>query len=509
MLIRAQEMARYVADGVLDAGPDRAGLDRRARGRRAAATRGVTALADLVYAKQSFGKVRWVLAVPEDSRYQTAAGSRGGDDRHRAGARDAGLLRAARRERQRRVLVGRHRSQAAGARRRDRRSHRDRARRCAPTGCASSTPCSSRTRSSSPTRARSTDEWKRDEAREHRAAAEGGDRGAGPRRDHAERAPRRSRRGARAAAGAAAADDLAAQRRRVGRGQHDHRGAHGARSDPAAQGARARRASSSTRSTRSCCDDAAPILRCDRADHRRAAAGGDRRAARPRRRARRGGRAAGRAHRRAACGATATARCWPYARRFDRLTGPIEVAGRRDARRGAPGAARGPARRSRRRPRHIRRVAGGRCRAAGRSSRCAGVRIAQRVTPLDRVGCYVPGGRYPLPSSLLMTAIPARVAGVREVVAVCPRPDATVMCAALEAGVTRLFRLGGAHAIAALAYGTATDSARRQDRRSRQRLRRGRQGAGVGRLRDRLLCRPERDRGRLGDRTARPGSPRI
>jgi histidinol dehydrogenase len=84
------------------------------------------------------------------------------------------------------------------------------------------------------------------------------------------------------------------------------------------------------------------------------------------------------------------------------------------------------------------------------------VSIEQRVTPLDRVGCYVPGGRYPLPSSLLMTAIPASVAGVREIIAVCPKPDATVMAAALEAGVTRLLRLGGAHAIAALAYGTAT-----------------------------------------------------
>ena len=83
-----------------------------------------------------------------------------------------------------------------------------------------------------------------------------------------------------------------------------------------------------------------------------------------------------------------------------------------------------------------------------------GVRITQRVTPLDRVGCYVPGGRYPLPSSLLMTAIPAIVAGVREVIAVCPRPDATVMFAAREAGVSRLFRIGGAHAVAALAYGT-------------------------------------------------------
>ena len=85
-----------------------------------------------------------------------------------------------------------------------------------------------------------------------------------------------------------------------------------------------------------------------------------------------------------------------------------------------------------------------------------GVSVEQRVEPLARVGCYVPGGRFPLPSSLLMTAIPARVAGVREVIAVCPRPEPAVMAAALEAGVTRLFRIGGAHAIAALAYGTGT-----------------------------------------------------
>jgi histidinol dehydrogenase len=83
-----------------------------------------------------------------------------------------------------------------------------------------------------------------------------------------------------------------------------------------------------------------------------------------------------------------------------------------------------------------------------------GVLVEQRVEPLARVGCYVPGGRFPLPSSLLMTAVPARVAGVPEVIAVCPRPEASVMAAALEAGVTRLFRIGGAHAVAALAYGT-------------------------------------------------------
>ena len=84
-----------------------------------------------------------------------------------------------------------------------------------------------------------------------------------------------------------------------------------------------------------------------------------------------------------------------------------------------------------------------------------GVSVEQRVEPLARVGCYVPGGRFPLPSSLLMTAVPARVAGVREIIAVCPRPEPPVMAAALEAGVTRLFRIGGAQAIGALAFGTA------------------------------------------------------
>jgi histidinol dehydrogenase len=85
-----------------------------------------------------------------------------------------------------------------------------------------------------------------------------------------------------------------------------------------------------------------------------------------------------------------------------------------------------------------------------------GLTVTERVVPLDRVGCYVPAGRYPLPSSLLMTAIPARVAGVSEIVVACPKPDAVVMAAALEAGATRVFRIGGAHAVAALAYGTAT-----------------------------------------------------
>ena len=144
-----------------------------------------------------------------------------------------------------------------------------------------------------------------------------------------------------------------------------------------------------------------------------------------------------------------------FARRFDRLGEPLEVAaseidaGIRDTPRDVRAAIRLAAR-------HIRRVARRQVPRGWSVSPVPGVRIEQRVTPLDRVGCYVPGGRYPLPSSLLMTAIPARVAGVREVIAVCPRPDATVLCAAREAGVDRLFRIGGAQAIAALAYGTAT-----------------------------------------------------
>jgi histidinol dehydrogenase len=84
-----------------------------------------------------------------------------------------------------------------------------------------------------------------------------------------------------------------------------------------------------------------------------------------------------------------------------------------------------------------------------------GVRIELRVSPLARVGCYVPGGRHPLISSLLMTAIPARVAGVREIVVACPRPVPAVLLAARIAGVRQVICAGGAQAIAALAYGTA------------------------------------------------------
>jgi histidinol dehydrogenase len=86
----------------------------------------------------------------------------------------------------------------------------------------------------------------------------------------------------------------------------------------------------------------------------------------------------------------------------------------------------------------------------------AGVTTGQIVRPLDSVGCYVPGGRYPLPSTLLMTVTPAQVAGVRRIVVCSPKPAKETMAAAWLAGVIEFYRIGGAQAIAAMAYGTAT-----------------------------------------------------
>ena len=85
-----------------------------------------------------------------------------------------------------------------------------------------------------------------------------------------------------------------------------------------------------------------------------------------------------------------------------------------------------------------------------------GLITGQLVRPLNSVGCYVPSGRHPLPSTLLMTAIPAQVAGVARIAVVSPRPAPETLAAAHLLGITEFYRLGGAHAVAALAYGTAT-----------------------------------------------------
>ena len=83
-----------------------------------------------------------------------------------------------------------------------------------------------------------------------------------------------------------------------------------------------------------------------------------------------------------------------------------------------------------------------------------GVNVGQIVRPIETIGCYIPGGRFALVSTLIMTVVPAQVAGVRRIIAVCPRPNDELLAAAGMLGITELAHTGGAQAIAALAYGT-------------------------------------------------------
>ena len=154
-----------------------------------------------------------------------------------------------------------------------------------------------------------------------------------------------------------------------------------------------------------------------------------------------------------------------FTARFDRWTPRAAArargaAARRRARRStriARGRARGARARRGAHPRLPRAPAPGVvARDARTTARCSG----QQVTPLDRVGLYVPGGKAAYPSSVLMNAVAAKVAGVPELVMVTPTPggelNAAVLAAAALAGVDRIFRIGGAQAVGALAYGTAT-----------------------------------------------------
>ena len=88
-----------------------------------------------------------------------------------------------------------------------------------------------------------------------------------------------------------------------------------------------------------------------------------------------------------------------------------------------------------------------------------GMEVGQIIRPLGSVGCYVPGGRYPLPSTLLMTVTPAQVAGVERIVVCSPKPARETMAAAYLAGITEFYRIGGAQAVAAMAFGTETIAA--------------------------------------------------
>src|SRR5277367_6244385 len=86
----------------------------------------------------------------------------------------------------------------------------------------------------------------------------------------------------------------------------------------------------------------------------------------------------------------------------------------------------------------------------------AGVTISQLVRPIEAIGCYIPGGGFALVSTLLMTIVPARVAGVNRITVVCPKPNQELLAAASLLGITEIARVGGAQAVAALAYGTNT-----------------------------------------------------
>jgi histidinol dehydrogenase len=142
-----------------------------------------------------------------------------------------------------------------------------------------------------------------------------------------------------------------------------------------------------------------------------------------------------------------------YARRLDGLDGALELTAR-EMREGAAKTPAGVRRAIAAAARAIRKVAARQVPVARFVTTVPGVTIELRPVPFERVGCYVPGGRFPLVSTMLMTAVPAAAAGVDDIVAVSPRPAPAMLAAALEAGVTRFFRVGGAQAVAALAYGT-------------------------------------------------------
>lgn len=88
-----------------------------------------------------------------------------------------------------------------------------------------------------------------------------------------------------------------------------------------------------------------------------------------------------------------------------------------------------------------------------------GAILGHKIIPLEKVGCYIPGGNYPLPSTAIMTIVPAVVAGVKEIIAVSPKAKPVTVAAAKLAGATKIFNIGGVQAIAALAYGTETMTA--------------------------------------------------
>ena len=188
--------------------------------------------------------------------------------------------------------------------------------------------------------------------------------------------------------------------------------------------------------------------------------------------------------------------------RFDRLTLTPRNAGLfagRDRRRMRQGLARRPRRAGTGRRRASAPITPARCPRTRCGRTTAARTLGWRWTPVSAAGLYVPGGIASYPSSVLMNAIPAKVAGVERLAIACPTPGGVVnplvLLAARIAGVDEIYRIGGAQAIAALAYGTETIAAGRQDHRPRQRLCRRRQAPGLRPRRHRHDRRPVRDSG--------------
>ena len=150
-----------------------------------------------------------------------------------------------------------------------------------------------------------------------------------------------------------------------------------------------------------------------------------------------------------------------YARRWDGFEGKpaaLAVSPRRiaAAKRAVPSGFTGAVRKA---AQNIRRYCRWQMPRQWRQQTNPGVRVGQLIRPLESVGCYIPGGRYPLASTLLMTAVPAQVAGVKRVVVTTPRPAPEILVAADVLGIQEIYTVGGAPAIAALAYGTKTIAA--------------------------------------------------
>ena len=122
----------------------------------------------------------------------------------------------------------------------------------------------------------------------------------------------------------------------------------------------------------------------------------------------------------------------------------------------------------------------------------AGISLGQLVRPLESVGCYVPGGRYPLVSTLLMTVIPAQVAGVKNIRVVSPKPSPEVLAAAAMLGVREFYPRRRSAGDRGIGVRHQEHSARRQDRWTRKRLCHGCEEAGLVRLRDRFSCGTDR-----------------